>query len=140
MSGAFGLICVAAAFYRLQDFLFASLDQALGLTGKRSFTGTAWQGPVLIALINLGQVVLVFAIAYQVLVTRSAFTPAPAGTRFGHLFLSWRSLPPLGSGYLPQTAGSRILAILESGTGILMLTITLARFLRGPSGAEVTTA
>jgi hypothetical protein len=130
--GAVALILVAIALYRLQDFLFASLDQALDLTGKRTFSEGVWQAPVLIALINLGQLVLVFGIAYHVLLDSSAFTPTPPSGRLGWLYLSWQSLPALGTGYLPNTSGARVLTVLESGIALVMLTITVARFLAGP--------
>jgi hypothetical protein len=130
--GAAALILVAIALYRLQDFLFASLDQALDLTGKRTFPEGVWQAPVLIALINLGQLVLVFGITYHVLLGSSAFTPMPPNGRLGWLYVSWQSLPALGTGYVPNTSAARVLAVLESGIALVMLTIAVARFLDKP--------
>jgi hypothetical protein len=134
VNGGWSLVLVGVAFYRLQDFVMATLDQALALTGKRNWTGGSSQAPVLIALVNIGQLVLIFAIAYQILIgdpaIGSSFTGPPLQGHFGHLVLSWRCVPPLGNGYVPTTMRARVLTMIESGSALLMITITLSRFLK----------
>lgn len=131
-SGAWGLAAVAVAFYRLQDLLFSTLDDALHLTGQR-FAGFDYRTPVLIALVNITSVVLVFAIAYLELTGKGAFSNQGLYPgRFGYFFLSWISLPPLGGGAQPATVMSQALSVTEEATGLLIVVIALTRFLSKP--------
>lgn len=119
------------AFYRLQDLLFSSLDNALELTDKGGrFGGFHWRTPILIALVNIIQVVVIFAIAYLELTghPRTSFNPKVSG-RFGYFFASWNVVPPLGSGTMPVTLMARSLSITESAVVLLLVVIALSRFL-----------
>lgn len=132
-SGPWALVAVGVAFYRLQDLVVSTLDDALGLTGRaEQFGRFSATTPILISLVNIVQVVLVFAIADLVLLGdlgRAFETAVNVSSRFDYLFLSWNSLPPLGSGYGPATAMARGLAITESATGMLIIVIAVTRFL-----------
>ena len=132
-----GLLRVAilvVIFYRLQDLIFSTLDNALNLTRyawrRNDF---CWQTPVTLALVNIIQIVLIFAIAYLILTgqNRAAFSYPPT-SRFGEFFLSWISLPPLGGGASPLSTMARTLTISEEATGLLIIVIAITRFLAPP--------
>lgn len=131
-SGVWAVVIVVAALYRLQDLVFASLDNVFGLTKRgdkwRALPATA---PVVINLLNIIQVIVIFALAYQNLPGGgSAAFRGPEQTNlsgpFGFLYLSWTTLFPPGSGYTPTTATTRSLVMAESTSGLLIIGLTLA--------------
>src|SRR5439155_24092568 len=116
-------LVMAIAFYRLQDLLFSSLDNALDLTGERDYEGFGFdsRSPVLIALVNLIQVIVIFGIAYFELARhpRDSFFP-PVSGRFSYFLVSWHALPPLGSGGGAKTLMPLALSITESGVALIL--------------------
>lgn len=138
-SGWLGWVLVGVAFYRLQDLIFSTLDNVFDLT-KRSKRSDGYDGPTLVVLtlVNIIQIVLIFAIAYLVLTSHNpkSFSNLPRG-RFSDFFLSWIVLPPLGGGASPQSTMAKILTMTEEGTGLLIIVIAIGRFLAAaPSGAK----
>jgi hypothetical protein len=128
-------VMLGIVFYRLQELMFATLDNALMLTARgQKRHGFAWQTPLMLALVDIIQIVLIFAVAYLILTgqNRGAFSYIPPG-RFGEFFLSWISLPPLGGGATPLSIMARVLTISEEATGLLMIVIAVGRFLAGPT-------
>jgi len=129
-------VMLGIVFYRLQELMFATLDNALQLTkrARRPNPDYKWPTPLLLALVSIIQVVLIFAIAYLILIgqNRAAFAGPPSnpGDAF---FLSWISLPPLGGGAAPLSTMARVLTIGEEATGLLLVVIAIGRFLAGPS-------
>jgi hypothetical protein len=127
-------VMLGIVFYRLQELVFATLDHALMVTkrGQDDYDFT-WQTPVMLALVDIVQIVLIFAVAYLVLTGQDpgAFSHLATG-RFGEFFLSWISLPPLGGGATPVTIMARVLTISEEATGLLIIVIAVGRFLAGP--------
>jgi hypothetical protein len=87
---------------------------------------------VMLAVFNVFQIVVIFAIVFYVLLPDQAFMPRVPSGRFGHLFLSWSTLPPLGSGVFAKTTRARSLVMVESGAGILVTVVALGRFLSAP--------
>jgi hypothetical protein len=124
-SGNLGLAFGWLALYRLQDLLFGTIGDALQF---QSFNGD-WRSKVVLAIINIVQIVTIFAIAFLVFTTTSAFSPLAPPGRFGHFYLSWNTLPPLGSGFAAQTVRARVLVMIESAAGVLLTVIALSRFL-----------
>jgi hypothetical protein len=120
--------------YRLQELMFATLDNALRLTDRARQETPAydWPTPLLLSLVSIIQVVLIFAIAYLVLVgqNRAAFANPPSSP-LDAFFLSWISLPPLGGGAVPLSAMARVLTVSEEATGLLLVVIAIGRFLAG---------
>lgn len=132
-AGWAGLVMVGIVFYRLQEVIFSTLDNALSLTARgRQQPDFAWQTLLMLALVNIVQIVLIFAVAYLVLTgqNRGAFSQPPTG-RFGEFFLSWVSLPPLGGGAAPASTTARVLTIGEEATGLLIIFIAVGRLLAG---------
>ncbi len=124
-SGKWGLALGWLALYRLQDLLFGTIADCFGFL---PFNGE-WQSKVVLAIINIVQIVTIFAIAFLVFTAANAFSPpAPSGP-FGHFYLSWNTLPPLGSGFAAQTTRARLLVMIESAAGVLLTIIALSRFL-----------
>jgi hypothetical protein len=126
-------VMVGIAFYRLQDLIFSTLDNALRLTERSKLSAVyEWQTPVVLALVNIIQIVLIFAIAYLILTGHNprSFSNPPTG-RFGEFFLSWISLPPLGGGASPLSMMARTLTITEEATGLLIIVVAVGRFLAG---------
>ena len=132
-TGWLRFVMLGIVFYRLQELMFATLDNALMLTKRgQECRDFAWQTALMLALVDIVQIVLIFAVAYLVLTgqTRGAFSYVPTG-RFGEFFLSWISLPPLGGGATPISTMARALTISEEATGLLMIVIAVGRFLAG---------
>ena len=126
-------VMLSIVFYRLQELVFATLDNALMLTARgRACREFAWQTPLMLALVDIIQIVLIFAVAYLMLtgLNPGAFT-LPSTGRFGEFYLSWISLPPLGGGATPLSTMARVLTISEEGTGLLIIVIAVGRFLAG---------
>ena len=120
-----GLAFAWLALYRLQDLLFGTIADCFGF---QPFNGE-WQSKVVLAIINIVQIVMIFAIAFLVFTTANAFSPPAPSGRFGHFYLSWNTLPPLGNGFAAQTVRARLLVMIESGAGVLLTVIALSRFL-----------
>lgn len=137
-AGPAGLVVAGIVFYRLQEVIFSTLDNALVLTDRgQQRPDYAWQTLLMLALVNIVQIVLIFAIAYLVLTGKNpgAFGHPPTG-RFGEFFLSWISLPPLGGGAEPLSTTARVLTIGEEATGLLIIVIAISRFLAGKSSLQ----
>ena len=113
------------ALYRLQDLLFGTIGDAFQF---RTFEGSG-TSKVVLAIVNIVQIVTIFAIAFLVFTPRTAFSPAVPPSRFGHFYLSWSTLPPLGSGFMAETLRARVLVMSESAAGIVVTVIALGRFL-----------
>lgn len=131
-SGALGLVLLVIPFYRLQDMLFSTLDDALGITGRfRSAGGTT---KVLITLVNIVQIVLIFTIAFSVLTTKEdwAHPPLPFGTR-SCFILSWSSLTPFTVNTNANDSLTWTLTTVESAIAVVILLVALSRFLSLPS-------
>jgi hypothetical protein len=134
-AGIPGLVLVAIAFYRLQDLLFSTLDDALAITGRfRSGVGTT---KVLIILVNIVQIVLIFTIVFSVLTTKGdwAHPPMPFGTR-SCFILSWSSLTPFTVNTNANDSLTWILTIAESAIAVIILLVALSRFLSLPSFSD----
>jgi hypothetical protein len=123
--------------YRLQDLIFASLDNVFGLTQR----GIRWQkrpggeGPAVIALWNIAQVIVIFALGYQNLAGRGpgvfegpprSDPDGPPGAPSDFLYVSWTTLFPPGSGYTAISWPARMLVMAESASGLLIIGLTLA--------------
>jgi hypothetical protein len=128
LSGAWGIVFAAVALYRLQDMLLGTIGDAF----VYNRIGGAMASKVLLAAFNIFLIVTIFAICFYALLPRDAFTPSAPSGRFGHLFLSWSTLPPLGSGFFPNTTRARSLVMIESAAGVILIVIALSRFLSGP--------
>jgi hypothetical protein len=134
---AFGWFAAVVAIYRFQDLVFASLDNVFGLTPR----GVRWQerpgvSPVVIALWNIVQVTVIFALLYQIIAHYgSGVFEGPKGdehgpsTPFGYLYLSWTTLFPPGSGYSAISGTARGLFMAEGASGLLIIGLTLAALL-----------
>lgn len=132
LAAVYRFVCVV--FYRLQDLIFSTLDNVLRLTERsREIPKYTWQTPLLLALVNSVQIVLIFAIAYLLLTGQNpaAFAHPPSDP-FSAFFLSWISLPPLGGGAAPLSTMARVLTITEEATGLLIIVIAIGRFLAAP--------
>ncbi len=128
ISGNWGLVVGWLALYRLQDMLLGTIGEAFT---SNPYEGS-WASKVAVVIVNLVQVVTIFAIAFLVFTANNAFFPSVPPGRFDHFYLSWTSLPPLGSGITAETVRARILVIIESGAGVLLILIALSRFLGKP--------
>jgi hypothetical protein len=129
MSGNWGLVVGSLALYRLQDMLLGTMGEAFASPAFKSqpYDGS-WASKVSVVIVNIVQVVAIFAIAFLVFTTSTDFHPVPR-SRLDYFYLSWNILPPLGSGVATQTTAARILVILESGAGALLILVALTRFL-----------
>jgi hypothetical protein len=136
-SGAAGLILLAIAFYRLQDLLFSTLDDALGITGRFRLAGGTTK--VLIALVNIVQIVLIFTIAFSVLTTKGDWGHLPVrfGTRYSFI-ISWSSLTPFTVNTNANDSLTWVLTMVESAIAVVILLVALGRFcsLLGSSGSQ----
>jgi hypothetical protein len=129
-------VMLGIVLYRLQELMFATLDNALQLTDRArrpKLPAHDRPTPLVLALVSIIQVVLIFAIAYLILIgqNRPAVTPPPSNP-FDAFFLSWISLPPLGGGATPLSTMARALTITEEATALLLVVIAIGRFLAGP--------
>ncbi len=129
-------VMLGIVLYRLQELMFATLDNALQLTKRArrpNLPAFNWPTPLLLALVDIIQVVLIFAIAYLILIGQNpaAFANPPSNP-FDAFFLSWISLPPLGGGATPLSTMARVLTIIEEATALLLVVIAIGRFLAGP--------
>jgi hypothetical protein len=127
VTGNWALACAALALYRLQDLIFGTVGDAFNFNGAE--IKSSWRSKVMLAVVNIVQIVVIFAIVFLVLTPRHAFHPTAPSSRFGHFFLSWSTLPPLGSGFSALTTRSRVLVMIESGAGVVMTVVALSRFL-----------
>ena len=123
--GNWTLAVACIGLYRLQDLTLGTISDAFMF---RRFTGS-WQSKVGLAIVNLAQLVVIFALAYLAFAPGTAFRPAPPPGRFGYIYLSFSSLPALGSGFAAQTQVARVLVMIESAVGIALTVIALGRFL-----------
>ncbi|MBB3606083.1 hypothetical protein FHT40_005772 [Mycolicibacterium sp. BK556] len=131
-TGVAAFVVVVAGLYRLQDLVFASLDNVFGLTRR----GDKWRSvpagtSVVINLLNIIQVIVVFALAYQNVHGGGndgfEHKDLPDLTDpFSFLYLSWTTLFPPGSGYQPTSLGTRLLVMAEGTSGLLIIGVTLA--------------
>ena len=128
-------VMLGIVLYRLQELMFATLDNALKLTkrARQTIPVYKWPTPLLLSLTSIIQVVLIFAVAYLILTGQNpaAFSHQPI-SRAGEFFVSWISLPPLGGGATPLSRMARVLTIGEEATGLLLIVIAVGRFLSGP--------
>jgi hypothetical protein len=127
-------VMLGIVLYRLQELMFATLDNALKLTerARKKVAAYDWPTPLLLSVVSIIQVVLIFAVAYLILTGQNpaAFSHEPI-SRSGEFFLSWVSLPPLGGGATPLSRMARVLTIGEEATGLLLVVIAIGRFLGG---------
>jgi hypothetical protein len=140
-SGFLAVFFAWSALYRLQDMLFGTLGDAFQF---RVFEGSG-TSKVVLAIVNIVQIVTIFAIAFLVFTPRTAFSTAAPPSRFGHFYLSWSTLPPLGSGFMAETFRSRVLVMSESAAGVVVSVVALSRFLStestaAPAGVRAATA
>ena len=134
-TGWLRFVILGIVLYRLQELMFATLDNALKLTEKArrpKLPAYDWPTPLLLSLVSIIQVVLIFAISYLILIGQNTkgFTNPPSSP-FDAFFLSWISLPPLGGGATPLSTMARVLTISEEATGLLLVVIAIGRFLAG---------
>jgi hypothetical protein len=134
-SGIAGLVLLAIGFYRLQDLLFSTLDDALGITGRFRLAGGMTK--VLITLVNIVQIVLIFTIAFSVLTTKEdwAHPPLPFGTQ-SCFILSWSSLTPFTVNTNASDSLTWTLTMVESAIAVVILLVALSRFLSLPSSSD----
>lgn len=142
VTGTFRVLILGAGIYRLQDLVFASLDNVFGLTKR----GEQWKddlpgaAPVVINLLNVLQVIVIFALFYQnwpgagpdgFWGDKGHTETLPGNLGFGFLYLSWTTLFPPGSGYTPIHPVTGWLFMAESVCGLLIIGLTLAALLAG---------
>lgn len=137
VSGVGRFLILALGVYRLQDLVFASLDNVFGLTMR----GEDWERlppatPVLINLLNIVQVIVIFALFYRNWpdaghdgFSGDQLNALPGKLGFGFLYMSWTTLFPPGSGFTPIHTATRWLIMTESVTGLLIIGLTLAALL-----------
>jgi chorismate mutase len=130
------ILVLVLVFYRLQELMFATFDNALKLSerSRKDLDVFKWPTPLLLALFSIIQTVLIFAIAYLILAGHhpAAFARPPPSSPFNAFYLSWISLPPLGGGATPLSTMARGLTIGEEATALLLVVIAIGRFLAGP--------
>ena len=125
MSGNLGLAVGWLALYRLQDMLLGTIGDVFA---SQPYKGS-WASKVVVVIVNIAQVVIIFAIAYLVFTTSNAFSPSVPPSRFDHFYLSWTGLFPLGGAFAAKALSAKILVMSESGAGVLLILIALSRFL-----------
>jgi hypothetical protein len=131
MGGWWPFLAPGIAFYRLQDLLLSSMVDALSL--RSTFGKYDSRARVLIVLVNVVQLVVIFAIAYRYCldtpVSKAFKDVQDLNTPFNYLFLSWANLPPLGSGNAPLTFRARVLSMAETASALLLVVMALSAFL-----------
>lgn len=132
-TGGWGMVVASVALYRVQDLLFSTLDDALALTGR--FQGFTAPSKVIIALVNMMQIVLAFTIAIGVFTLSSDWSNAPAHAlgRFNCFVLSWAGLIPFGVSSSAVSSDAQLISIVESAVAVIILLVALSRFLSLPS-------
>ncbi|HEV3231449.1 MAG TPA: hypothetical protein VG245_04270, partial [Candidatus Dormibacteraeota bacterium] len=130
------VVLAGLALYRLQDLVFASLDDALQLTPRDNQFNVLPHGfAVQVGLVNIVQIVLIFALCLKVFAANDFDAAANhLTTPFDYLYLSWMVLLPPGSGYNASTWVGRALSMLESGVGLLVVVLALSSFLSRVGG------
>ena len=140
LHGAWGYLFVALAFFRLQEFLLATLDDVLGLTSRaKDYRAQDPRFTLAITFFNILQVIVIFAIAFVALTGNSQVAFSSGGdivTRFDYLYLSWATLLPLGSGHAPLTAMARALTIAEGSSGLVIVVLALAAYVGRPQDSK----
>lgn len=136
-TGVWGLVVASVALYRLQDLLFSMLDDALDLTGR--FQQLEMTSKVIIALVNIMQVVLVFTIVIGVFTSPADWTNVSDLARFKCFALSWGGLIPFGVSANAAKTDAQVISIVESAVAVILLLVSLTRFLSLPSAAPSTT-
>lgn len=151
---ALRLVLLALALYRLQDLLFAVVDDALGMTcrsdafqePKEPLGTKLLRAPIAILLTNVVQLIVVFAIAFEYvnLTSGGADVVRPTchiGTStavcsyardlgpFDYLALSWTSLFTLGNGDLIVGTGGQVFVMLEVASSLIVVGTGLATFI-----------
>jgi hypothetical protein len=123
-----GLVILGVALYRLQDLLFSTLDDTFSVT--RRFDSFVGGTKVLIALVNIGQIVLIFTIAFSVVTTSSDWVHGTGPLTTGDAFVySWSSLTPFAISSSAADPLTRTLTLIESSIAVLILLIALSRFM-----------
>jgi hypothetical protein len=157
VTGIAAIIVLTVAFYRLQDLLFAVIDDALRLTCRsiafrfpqagtdnRAIRGR--KAATTILVVNVVQIILIFAIGYHIVNTDASGmskgvitlpTGAPQLGWFDYLYLSWTNLFTLGSGDLVTGIPAEVLVALELASGFILIGTGLATFISRDIGAEV---
>lgn len=132
-TGVWGLVVASVALYRLQDLLFSMLDDTLDLTGR--FEELIGTNKVIIALVNIMQIVLVFSIVIGVFTTPSDWRNATHLARFHCFVLSWSGLIPFGVSTNAVHFNAQLISIAESVVAVIVLLVALTRFLSLPNAA-----
>lgn len=118
----------------LNRLIWVIFRQASRLAGRRREALLCYAGPVLLAVtavLWVGLLILGFALIYWpalgTLITAEPYTPRDFVTA---LYYSGTCLTTLGFGeLLPQNGTYRLLAVLEAGTGLTVLTLSLTYLL-----------
>ena len=89
---------------------------------------------ILLVPVYLAQLTLIFAVLFQTLahgqvVDTVSGTPKPIEGAMTFLYLSWTTLTTLGSGFTFTTTSPRLLAMVEVGSGLAIITVMLSAFL-----------
>jgi hypothetical protein len=123
-------LILGLALYRLQDLLFSSVDDAMELTS--TYRDYDDKGRILILLVNLVEIILIFAIAYLVLVGPQAITTAmPPNhhiTNIDYFVQSWNTLAPFGSAAPAAIGLAPQLGMAEAVVSLLIVVIALSAF------------
>jgi hypothetical protein len=124
--------------------LFAILDDALHLTCrsvafrfKPNASIEVQKAPIAILLVNVAQIVVIFAIAYQARdlsaplghhITGTDHLPLNQGP-FGYVYVSWTTLFTLGSAYSTSDPAMEAYTMAEVACGLLVIGTGLATFI-----------
>lgn len=148
--GTWALIIFGVAMYRLQDLVFAVMDDALGTTcrslsfrePRERFDDSLARAPIAILLVNVVQVIIIFAIAFAYLNSQSGGRDIPnigcqgqtaachsASDWFSYLYVSWTTLFTLGSGDSIVGRGSEAFVMLEVVVSLVIVGTGLATFI-----------
>jgi hypothetical protein len=133
--GQWRWILLIFALYRLQAILLSSVDDAFQLTSRSAqFRGADPSGTqaILVVLVNIVQIIVIFAISYMTLGGSGGFVPHDPrhlSGGFDFLYVSWTTISTLGSGFSPATPTVRVLTMAETGIGFIMVALALTSFL-----------